>query len=356
MTHQAHKYPCNESPHILICTRFGLRVRDPAWLAHRLVLISSITAPSLLAQSDQSFHWAVLIDDGLPEAIEAELERVLEPFGKRAFLYRQPFHTADTFVRLARDREISEAGSYLLTARIDDDDAWSVRMVGEVRRRIARWLEQPGHAPGLSLTFQDGLEWIMHPLLDVGQALSTGERYMHAPEIRNCRMPFIGMSVFVCSLLSDGATAMSGEHSGVAQRLRETKGFATDIVSTESPMWLYCRHKQSGTGIRKAEGPGVSLTVSELSLQFGLDERKVQNYLDHADDHQYALVRNPVATKHKLFAELFRINEEIRAPAVGSDRLTELRQRKEVLAAEIAQLEVDVLGDPEALLLEETSN
>jgi Putative rhamnosyl transferase len=338
------------APHILVYTRFGLRVRDPAWLAHRLALISSITAPSLLAQHDQNFCWAVLIDEGLPDTVKTELEYVLAPFGERAFLYQQSIHTPRTHLELARDCEISDGDSYLLTGRIDDDDAWSTTMVGEVRRRIALWLSQPNHAPGLSLTFQDGLEWIMYPMLDVEKLLGSGKRVLHEAGVRQYRMPFIGMSVFVCSQLSDGGTAMAGSHSRIAEGLSKTKGFAIETVSTDVPMWLCCRHKQVGSGIDKAQGPSIGLTIPELAGQFGLDELKVQNYLDHADEHQYTLVKTPITTKYELGRELIQIDQEIKTQAVTPKRLLELQQKKKELTTRFTQLEVDVLGDPETLL------
>jgi Putative rhamnosyl transferase len=55
-----------DMPPLLILTRFGLGVRDVAWLEHRATLVSSITAPSLFAQDDQSFRWVLLVDEDPP--------------------------------------------------------------------------------------------------------------------------------------------------------------------------------------------------------------------------------------------------------------------------------------------------
>jgi hypothetical protein len=188
----------------------------------------------------------------------------------------------------------------------------------------------------------------MYEMLDVDRLLDSGERLIHSPAIRGYRMPFIGMSVFVCSSLSDGMTAMAGAHSHVAERLSTTKGFATDIASTDSPMWLCCRHKQAGSGIRKANGAEVHLTLAALADQFGLDEQKAKGYLEHADEHQYTLVKKPVSRKRKLAAELFHLAQEIDDPATTAAQLPQLQRKRDELAAEMARLEVNVLGDPEA--------
>jgi hypothetical protein len=295
MEHQPQELPRKrDAPDLLVCTRFGLRVRDRGWLAHRLALISSITAPSLMSQQDQNFHWVILIDDGLPHDICEDLEDLISPLGERASLYRRKHENPASLVEVAEDRLQLDDSSFLLTGRIDDDDAWSVTMVEAVRKRVASWLEQSDRAPVLSLTFQDGLEWVMYEMLDVEKLMDRGERFVHAPAIRRYSFPFLGMSVFVCSRLSDGMTAMAGPHQRVAERLSSKKGFATEVIPTNSPMWLCCRHKQTGSGIRNAQGAMIDLTLNELTTQFGLDHPGVQSYLDRADEYQYNLVKAPL--------------------------------------------------------------
>jgi len=334
-------------PDILVCTRFGLRIKERAWFIHRMALISSITAPSLMAQQDQSFRWAILVDDQLPSDIREDLEELLQPFGDRAFLDQRPFHTPESLVELARDRRLSDKSPYLVTARIDDDDAWSTMMVGAVRQRVAKWLEQPSRAPGLSLTFQDGLEWVMYEMLDVEKLHDHGERFVHLPAIRRYCLPFHSMSVFVCSLFSDEATAMSGAHSRVAEKLGATKGFATEVIPTDSPMWLYCRHKQAGSGIKKATGDEIPVNLPNLAGQFGLDQQRLQSYLDQVDDHQYALVKSPIARKRKLLVDLVHVNQKIEDSAASDPQLSELHRQRAELTAEVTRLEVDVLGVPQ---------
>jgi Putative rhamnosyl transferase len=61
-------------PQMLIGTHFGIGIRDREWFEHRLSLFSSVTAPSLLAQEDQSFHWALFVDSALPADIRERLD------------------------------------------------------------------------------------------------------------------------------------------------------------------------------------------------------------------------------------------------------------------------------------------
>jgi Putative rhamnosyl transferase len=297
-----------------------------------------------MAQQDQSFNWVVLVDDGLPSDIRKELDKMLRPFRNRAFLSTRVFHTPESLVE--EGRRISGKSPYLLTARIDDDDAWNTDMVRAVRGKVSSWLKQPNRGPGLSFTFQDGLEWIMYEMYDVHTLRDSGERTVHSSAIRRFQLPFMSMSVFVCSLFSDGATAMSGAHSRVAENLSSTKGFATEVITTDSPMWLHCRHKQASSGIRKASGEEVHPSLRDLAAHFGIDDLKVKSYLDHAAEHEYALVKEPIGRKRKILFDLMLVDRDIKNPATTAADLAHLRQVKEELTDKLTRLEVDVLGNP----------
>jgi len=221
--------------------------------------------------------------------------------------------------------------------------------VGAARRRAASWLEREDRAPGLSFTFQDGLEWIMYEMLDVDKALNQGERFLHAPTVRHYRSPFISMSVFVCSPVSKGLTAM-GAHSRVGERLKEQAGFASEVIPTEVPMWLCCRHKQAGSAIGKAQGREERLALRDLAGRFGLDEGRVQSYLDKADDYPYVMVKSLVSKKSPISRRLWKVSHEIEDPTTAVLRLPELLREKERLSTEMSRLEDNLLGDPEGLL------
>lgn len=339
----------SDGPDLIVCTRFGLRVRDRDWLQHRLDLIASITAPSLMAQDDQRFHWVVLVDDGLPADIRERLTDILAPFGSQAFLSKRPNHGPGSLIEVARDRLGLANDQVLLTGRLDDDDAWSVSMVGAVRRHTCSWLERSRRAPGLTFTFQDGLEWVMYEMVDVERLMESGERLVHPPSIRHYSLPFIGTSVFVCCPLSEGGTSMSGSHARVAQRLGASKGFETEILPTSQPMWLCCRHKQAGSTIRKARGEELQLSLRDLARDFGLDQAKVQRYLDDADNHQYTLLKTPLTKKAELVHEWLQIKKQIDdSTTLEASALQALEQRQEDLTSEMSRLEDGVLGNPEA--------
>lgn len=331
---------------MLICTRFGLRVKNLEWLQHRLTLLKAITAPSLLAQTDQHFDWHILIDDTLPADLRTALESVIAPFGHRATIEAQPLHRSHTLVQRAISTPRLSNSDYLLTARIDDDDAWSIHMVQAVRQEIATWLSTPQRAPGLSLSYQDGLEWIMYRMLEIGALQNRNKRIWQDAAIRKYRLPFIGMSVFVCAPFSEVATAMGDGHSRVADTLSRQKGYAKTIISTEAPMWLCCRHKQAGSAIKKARGDFVTIDLTQLAAQFGINNQLTQRYIDHADDYAYSIVKEPIAKKYGLIADLRQIDAELAKPDNSMERRKRLLEQQGAVRTELDRLETDVLGMP----------
>lgn len=335
-----------DAPELLACTRFGLRVRDRGWLLHRLELIAAITAPSLMAQSDQGFHWAVLIDDGLPEDIRERLDEIIAPFGNRSLLCKRTHHGPGSMLEIAREQLGLSEDQPLLTGRLDDDDAWSTTMVDAVRNHAQSWLNTHDRPPGLTFTFQDGLEWVMYEMLDIEHLMDSGEQVMHLPSPRKYSLPFIGTSVFVCGPLSVGGTTISGSHPKVAENLSASKGFGAEVLPTEEPMWLCCRHKQAGSGIRKAQGAELHIDFNELAGQFGIDEERVQRYLDNADKHQYTLLKAPLTKKGQIIREWLQTKQRLNDPEVESSDLPALKQKLDDLAFEMSRLEKNALGDP----------
>jgi hypothetical protein len=84
---------------------------------------------------------------------------VVLPFGERVVLdTTTPFNDSG-FMRFAEQRGLVRGG-YLLTARIDDDDAWNPETVGIIRETAARWLGRPDHADAVVMTFELGYEWV----------------------------------------------------------------------------------------------------------------------------------------------------------------------------------------------------
>lgn len=101
-----------------------------AWLKHRFKLFSQFTYPSLRAQTCQNFKWIVLFDENTPKAFAKRIESYAE--WKNFIPVYQDKYAIPTEAIL---NNLSGNPKYLITSRIDNDDAFSkdyVRMTQDI--------------------------------------------------------------------------------------------------------------------------------------------------------------------------------------------------------------------------------
>lgn len=342
----------NGVPKLLIATRFGIGVTDRPWLEHRLDLISSITAPSLASQSNSELTWAILVDDNIPDDLRAGLEQAIEPLAD-AHIVRgiQYPYSSRGFQDLARDFGNVGPGERMLTARLDDDDAWNRRTVEWVYDAMAAWVESDSSKPGLGVSFDRVVEWVMYDMLNVHQ-LVKGRRSITPAATREVVEPFASMSVFVLSPLSMEVSARSVGHQLMHDWLSE-QGFDVRVLEPGEPASLYCRHKQANTSPSKGHADPVELDldIDDLSKRFGIDPERTAGYLAGADDIPYLLELRPNHRRRERAA----INKEIKGELETDppiERAAELRARQRMLFAEEARtLSSKVAAFPELMQL-----
>jgi Putative rhamnosyl transferase len=332
---------------MLIATRFGLGIEDPAWFRHRIALLSSITAPSLMAQDDQRFEWVVFVDSGLPSAVRDELAKVLAQFEGRAYMDSKG-HTADNLLALARNRGLVGDDEYLLTGRIDDDDAWDRCTISAVRKRLTSWRERCDSSRGFGMTFETGFVWIMYDMLDIDHLQKEGASVIRKAAVRPYSYPFTSISGFVYSSLSDGLTSISTGHPKLPELLAEEK-FSVESIATDRPMWLYCRHKQTTSPIRRAaEVDSVNVALVELAEQFGIDAAKVSRYTTSVDRYSYSRIGH-WEHRSKLRSALKAANQKMADPLADESEVAALRGESERLAEELRILSENVMCRPEEI-------
>jgi len=329
---------------LFICTRFGLSIKDPAWIEHRLPLFASVTLPSLLRQEDQSFQWAIFVDADLDEDIRYALHQMIERFDGRAFIHSDTTHTSRNVLALAQARGAEDPNGRLLTARIDDDDAWSLDTVGEVRSRAAAWRKE-GEGAGLCVSFERGLEWIMYDMLDVDALQEKGARVTRKAAVRPLVFPFHSMSIFVYAKASAGISAISAGHRHMGSFLGD-KGYAVELVSGSEPRWLYCRHKQVQSTIQRARGEEIAVTLADLERDFGIDATRSSEYMTASGAYGYSLMKRTDVWLSKLDQELGAVRQKIADAAGDAGKVAELRQRESELERELANVSGNVVGDP----------
>lgn len=324
-------------PRMLVATRFGLKVRDAAWFEHRLVLFSAVTVPSMLAQNDEGFEWAVFVDDGIPKKIRYELNQQLSQLRGRAFICERG-HSARVLMELATERNLIDDSGYLLSGRIDDDDAWDKETVRLVRDHAGAWQDKRNRHRGLGLTFENGLVWQMYDTYDVDQLQRRGKRIVRPAAIRPYRYPFTSISGFVYSPCRNPITSISASHSRVPMLMQEG-GFEIEHLRASRPMWLYCRHKQTTSPIHRAgKAKELHWSVADLAVQFGIDKKLTQQYIERSEEYGYSRVLRHFELRGHALRELRKVSYELRGADLCQERGVELRRRKAELEGELKRL------------------
>jgi Putative rhamnosyl transferase len=333
------------SAKLLIGTRFGLGIRDPEWFEHRLEVISAITVPSLLAQDDQNFHWALFIDPDLPSNTLRALEERLALFKGRAFLCTERHHESATVMALAQDRGLVDDDGYVLTGRIDDDDAWHRKTVRAVRERAENWRRNRGGTPGLAFTFETGLVWIMYEMLDIERLQEKGDRLIHNAGLRTYSVPFPSMSGFIFCHHRDGIGAISISHARIP-KIVASKGYEIEYVSTDNPMWLYCRHKQSISSSQRSEkADEVEVSLAKLARDFGIDEGRAKSYIANAHEHGYGIEKRLIGRRFLLTTALKEAHGRLNDPSATDSQKARLKREEQQLKAAITKISERVVGD-----------
>lgn len=161
----------------LLLTRFNIRYTtfaDPRvlsceWLGARMELFRQFTLPSVASQSQLPDAWLVFFDECTPSASRGEFQRLTGEFPLLHVEYCRVF-TPELVVERVR-RIMAPSAEWLLTTRLDNDDALHRRFIETVQ----------SHA-------RDGISEFINPTN--GLILANGQLYRH----RDFSSPFITLS------------------------------------------------------------------------------------------------------------------------------------------------------------------
>lgn len=128
--------PVRPFTHVLL-TRFNTRLPDAAppgddWMAERMRLFETYCVPSVRRQTATGFDWLIFFDAATPPPWRARMEAMAEPAGFRPVFLDGPFDGEQA------SRAITDLGlrctPYLMTTRLDNDDALAPGFVAAVQR------------------------------------------------------------------------------------------------------------------------------------------------------------------------------------------------------------------------------
>ncbi|GAA2140808.1 glycosyltransferase [Glycomyces algeriensis] len=244
--------PLPDSPALLhvIATRHGIGVFDEQWFAYRQLLLEHLTLASLDAQTHRDFVWYIAIDREMPPAARRRLT---------ALAAERPWiHLAETelkrdfvpdLVAWAREEARARGKGWVLTTRLDDDDAVNRDLVGRLHESAAEYLAEGGAAPAI-LSPTLGCNWV--------PSEAAGHRTYH-------HSPSIGLS-----LLEPASRALSvyrRNHSTLAQKL-VPGGVSVRHIDGETMWWLYAH---TGLSDQQREGSERMSKVADHPNAVALD-------------------------------------------------------------------------------------
>lgn len=329
------------APGMLICTRFGLGVQDMRWFHHRLRLLEAITAPSLSAQTSQDFHWVIFVDPDLDLSVRRRLQKITVATPQAHVLESSAFKPG-TAVDLVKRFGLSRDG-YMLTARIDDDDAWSRDTVERVYSIAADWLVRYSGAnhPGVGITFPAGYEWLISDTIDIDKR-NLGKHVIRRQSLRPYFNPFLSLSCFVLSAIDTQATSISTSHSRLAASLTD---LGLDVLTErdESRMWLYTRHKQADSAIQKSADEPKAVNLLELEQRFGISADLVTDYIANANSFGYVTAKRSIAKRTALRRELATVDQLHGSHAPESAEAKALQQQRAALEEELTRISRDMI-------------
>jgi hypothetical protein len=118
---------------------------DPAWLAHRWTLFAKYCLPSVLNQTDTDFIWVIYCAASTPEPYISRLKCLAEGNDQVRVVSLETTTHGEHFAKWAVGRGDLRA-PYILTTRLDNDDAMSTHYMGKFRAAALRHLQRHTHA------------------------------------------------------------------------------------------------------------------------------------------------------------------------------------------------------------------
>lgn len=144
----------------VLATRLGIGVYDPAWFDYRLRLFETITVPSVAAQTSPEFTWLLVVDRRMPPAARARVDRAVAGLPHAVVLpveFKTDFRP--TVVQWCQQRAEQVGAGYVLTSRLDDDDALRVDALERLQTEAAEFTRTGPHRYAV-LSLNLGCMWV----------------------------------------------------------------------------------------------------------------------------------------------------------------------------------------------------
>lgn len=241
----------------VIATRHGIGVFDEQWFAYRQLMMEHLTLASLDAQEDRDFVWVVAVDRDMPPQARKRLDALAEsrPYLRIAETELKRDFVPDLAAWTAAEAKARKK-SWVLTTRLDDDDAVHRGLVGRLHQEAEAYLAA-GNRASVILSPVLGVNWV--------PAKAAGHRAYH-------HSPSIGLSLL--ERAEDPRTVYRNNHRTLAQALVPWD-YNVRHLDGETPWWLYAH---TGLSHMQSEGSDRMDKVTGHRRAFKLDAARLAQF------------------------------------------------------------------------------
>lgn len=305
----------------VLATRIGIGVYDQAWFDYRLRLFESITVPSMKAQTCQDFSWLLIVDREMPAKAREQLDQAIAGMSN-AKIVAVEFKTdlKATVVRWSKRRAVAKGVEYVMTSRLDDDDAMRVDAFERLHREAAEFIRVDNYHYAV-FSFNLGCMWLPSRRLGYTRYHDSHSLALSLVEpVESCKCVY------------------AYPHRDI-KRVIAPRGAYIRGIDGDTLWWLYAAHNlaSSDTGDgKRAE------KITEHKYGYDVDDSLLATFgLDPETIAALATVPDPSARKPvlRMWAGAMDIEREIRqtrsemAQAVGREQAA-LKERLEELELE----------------------
>jgi hypothetical protein len=273
----------------VIATRHGIGVFDEQWFAYRQLMLEHLTLASLDAQTHRDFLWVIAIDRDMPPVARARLEALAadRPYIHLAETELKRDFVPDLVVRVREEAQARGKG-WVLTTRLDDDDAIHRDLVGRLHQEARAYLAE-GRANAAILSPTLGCNWVPRE--------AAGHRAYH-------HSPSIGLSMLEPA--SRAATVYRRNHSTLAQLLAP-QGASVRHIDGETLWWLYAH---TGLSDQQRDGSERMTKVADHPHAISLDAAMLARFGITAEGARL-LRRTPEPEPHETLHLLNRRGRDV---------------------------------------------
>lgn len=205
----------------VIATRHGIGIFDEDWFDYRQHLLEYLTLASIDAQTVKDFRWLIVIDRDMPERARKRLESMVKG---RPYLELLKVELKLDFKKAVAKWTRSEAAArgvdWVMTTRLDDDDAVNVDLVQRLHSEARDFLDL-GKRTSAVFAPTSGCNWV--------PAERTGFRSFH---------PSPSMGLTLLEPVDEMSTVYRWNHMKIQEQTAPSMTYFKSIAG-DTIWWLY---------------------------------------------------------------------------------------------------------------------